>query len=303
MGKSMERYQKAFLFNGIGARPDKLLKDMSPRLREKVSTYQEEVFRRYGLPMELDTLVAEDRLIAEWLISSICDRVIFEYYGEQNIIPDIGAGYSSGIVTISACFGAIDYLFAYDIIRRNKKIMELIGRENVHYDMGVIIGIEPDVVREMIRACGFSDEVVIGSVNSFMCVMISGLAEAVDVVLERALSEGALRVNLLHTKMAFHHPVMERYAADYISFCGQGVYDNPRYPIISIFDQSIMTTKQEIMRENQVNIVSPIRWDKTIDHLQELGVTEFFDISANGAAQKFSRVRRHSAKIYHYLDI
>ena len=63
-----------------------------------------------------------------------------------------------------------------------------------------------------------------------------------------------------------------------------------------------MTTGQQVMRENQLNVYTPIRWDLALKKLEELGVTEFFDVSPNGAVSKFSRVNR-KCKIYTLEDV
>jgi hypothetical protein len=63
-----------------------------------------------------------------------------------------------------------------------------------------------------------------------------------------------------------------------------------------------MTTGKQVMTENQLNVYTPIRWDLALNKLEELGVTEFFDVSANGAVSKFSRVSR-KCKIYTLEDV
>ena len=39
--------------------------------------------------------------------------MVFDHYIQQGIVPDIGAGYSSGIVSISACFGSVPDTYTY----------------------------------------------------------------------------------------------------------------------------------------------------------------------------------------------
>ena len=38
--------------------------------------------------------------------------------------------------------------------------------------------------------------------------------------------------------------------------------------------------------------------DLALNELEKMGVTEFFDVSANGAVKKFSRVNKSKCKIY-----
>ena len=291
-------YKRAFLFNGIGSKPEKLLINLPPALMDKYNCYLDEEFTRLGLDKDIEKNTAYNGRVAEWVISLICDRVVFEYYIEKGIIPDIGAGYSSGIVSISACFGACSHQFAHDIIMMNRSTMKCLEDNDLKLDMGVIIGMGYDDVKSMLAKMFSEDEVIVGSGNSSFHVMITGRAEAVEAALEYALSEGALKAFSFGTGVAYHHPVMKDYSKEYVDFCASIKYDDPKYPMLSSFDNSLLTTGADVMRENQLNVYTPIRWDLALTKLEEMGVTEFFDVSANGAVKKFSRVNKRKCKIY-----
>ena len=295
-------YNRAFLFNGIGSKPEKLLVKLPPELMDKYEYYLDAAFGRLGLNKDLEKNKAYDGRVAEWIISLICDRVVFEHYIDKGIIPDIGAGYSSGIVSISGCFGSVPHEFAQDIIMMNRSTMRCLERNNEKLDMGIVIGFSYSDIEEMFRDKFSPDEIVIGSGNSKFHVMVSGRADAVERALLLCQNEGAIKAFSFGTGVAYHHPIMKQYSQEYVDFCGSIVYSDPEYPILSIFDREIMTKGQQIMRENQLNVYTPIRWDLAVKKLEELGVTEFFDVSANGAVSKFSRVSR-ICKIYTFEEV
>jgi len=295
-------YNRAFLFNGIGSKPEKLLVKLPPELMDKYEYYLETAFGRLGLNMDLEKNKAYDGRVAEWIISLICDRVVFEHYIDKGIIPDIGVGYSSGIVSISGCFGSVTHEFAHDIIMMNRATMRCLEKNNEKLDMGIVIGFSYSDIEEMFKNKFSPDEIVIGSGNSRFHVMVSGRADAVERALLLCQNEGAIKAFSFGTGVAYHHPVMKKYSQEYVDFCGSIEYNAPVYPILSIFDREIMTEGRQVMRENQLNVYTPIRWDLAIKKLEELGVTEFFDVSANGAVSKFSRVSR-KCKIYTLEDM
>ena len=295
-------YNRAFLFNGIGSKPEKLLVKLPPELMDKYEYYLETAFGRLGLNMDLEKNKAYDGRVAEWIISLICDRVVFEHYIDKGIIPDIGAGYSSGIVSISSCFGSVSHKFAHDIIMMNRATMRCLERNNEKLDMGIVIGFSYSDIEEMFKDKFSPDEIVIGSGNSRFHVMVSGRADAVERALLLCQNEGAIKAFSFGTGVAYHHPVMKQYSQEYVDFCGSIEYNAPVYPILSIFSREIMTEGRQVMLENQLNVYTPIRWDLAISKLEELGVTEFFDVSANGAVSKFSRVSR-KCKIYTLEDM
>ena len=295
-------YNRAFLFNGIGSKPEKLLVKLPTELMDKYEYYLETAFGRLGLNMDLEKNKAYDGRVAEWIISLICDRVVFEHYIDKGIIPDIGAGYSSGIVSISSCFGSVSHEFAHDIIMMNRATMRCLERNNEKLDMGIVIGFSYSDIEEMFKDKFSPDEIVIGSGNSRFHVMVSGRADAVERALLLCQNEGAIKAFSFGTGVAYHHPVMKQYSQEYVDFCGSIEYNAPVYPILSIFTREIMTEGRQVMRENQLNVYTPIRWDLAIKKLEDLGVTEFFDVSANGAVSKFSRVSR-KCKIYTLEDM
>ena len=295
-------YNRAFLFNGIGSKPEKLLVKLPPELMDRYEHYLGEAFGRLGLSMDLEKNKAYDGRVAEWIISLICDRVVFEHYIDKGIIPDIGAGYSSGIVSISGCFGSVPHEFAHDIIMMNRATMRCLEEHDEKLDMGIVIGFSYSDIEELFDGKFSPDELVIGSGNSKFHVMVSGKASTVEKALLLCQNEGAIKAFSFGTGVAYHHPIMKKYSQEYVDFCASTTYKAPTYPILSIFDREGMTTGEQVLRENQLNVYTPIRWDLAVKKLEELGVTEFFDVSANGAVSKFSRVSR-KCKIYTLEDV
>lgn len=300
----MSTFRRAFLFNGIGTKPEKLMQAMTPQMLEKYRNYCHDEFMRLNLSEEISKNTPMDRLAAEWLSSLISDRVVYEYYIEKGIFPDIGMGHSSGIVSISACFGAISHQFAHEVIMMNRATMRSLSEAGESQDMGTIIGMGIDDVNELIEENNFSsDEVMVGSANSRICTMISGRKEIVLKLLDVAQTAGAIKVIPFNIGLAYHHPMIAKYSDEYVSFCESGDYYAPEYPVLSIFDGRIMTTGEDLKKENCINILNPIRWDLALKKLEELGVTEFFDVSANGAVGKFSRINKRKSRIYTFDEV
>ncbi|MBQ9894127.1 MAG: ACP S-malonyltransferase [Ruminococcus sp.] len=298
----MNNLKRAFLFNAIGSRPEKLLVKLPPELMDRYTHYFDVAFDRLGLNKDIEKNTGYDVKVAEWIVPLLTDRVVFEYYIEKGIIPDIGAGYSSGIVSISACFGSMRHEDAHDLMMSHRSMFRSLKEHGLKLDMGVIIGFSYDDLSELLNGHFTSDELMIGSGNSSFHVMICGKAEAVNKAIELALNEGAIKAFSMGTETAFHNPIIEAYSQEHMEVCRNIQYKDPKYPIISVFDHNIMTTAEEVKRENLLNITTPIRWDIALKKLEESGVKEFFDVSSNGAVHKFSRVSR-KCKIYTLEDV
>ena len=299
----MSSYGCAFLFNGIGTKPERLCQFMSSRDRNRYEVYIHDVFQKYGLNPDIAENEKTDRLIAGALTSAIADRVVFESYLEKGIVPDIGCGYSSGLTNACACFSAISFDTSYDIIFCNKKTIHAITQSGNALDMGVIIGMDAASVKDLIQAAGESERVVIGSINSKICVMISGYEEGVVHVLDAAVQEGALKAIQMHAGIAYHTPFIAPYVAEFTDCIRETAYSDPKYPIVSVFENHLMTTGEELHKEEQINVITPMQWALSIAKMEELGVTDFFDTSADGAIKKFSRLKKRSSKIHTYMDV
>lgn len=296
-------FKKAFLFNGIGAIPENLFSKMPKFLLEKYREYQNDAFKALNLDTVVENNLSFDVMLSKWIISSICDRVIFEYYIENNIIPDIGAGYSLGLINICSCFSVFPYDVADQIIMKNKTTLSLLEKAKMDTDLGVIIGLDYKTVLEIIRNQNKEETVSIGSVNSKICVLITGMRESVVSVLESAIAEGALKAGAMNVHIAYHCSHIAPFCTEYKEFCTQHVFNDPRFPIISAFNQKILTKGDELIHENQINVTSPLRWDLTINKLEDLGVTDFFDMSADSAVKKISRCKNRTSKIHTFLEI
>lgn len=295
-------YSKAFLFNGIGSKPEKLLAQLTPEMMDRYEAYRKEAFSRLGLELDMNKNTGYSAKAAEWMVPFLCDRVVYEYLIGKGIVPDIGAGYSSGIVSASACFGSIIHEDAHDIVMTHLSMFRGLQEKGIKLDMGIIIGFHYDELKELLSGKFGPDELVIGSGNSNFHVMISGKAEVVEKAIGLCLEEGAIKAFTMNTGTAFHHPLMEQYSSEYISLCQRLEYKEPKYPLISVFNNTVLKTVDEVRKENLLNVFTPMRWDLALKKLEELGVKEFFDVSANGAINKFSRVSRR-CRVYTLEDI
>ncbi len=285
-------YKTAFLFNGIGSPPKKLTSALPSELYDKYLYYFDSAFSNLGLNKDIEKNNVCDKRIAEWLVSLLCDRVVYEYYISKGIIPDIGAGCSMGIVSISACFGAFSHDFAHRLVMTNRFAMNRFSNEGLDMDLGIVIGFSYDEISPLLKKHFSEIDLIIGSGNSSFHVLLSGKADAIERAFEICLKEGALKTFRFYAGTAFHHPLMLDYSSEYTDFCESILYDPPVYPILSVFNRKILTSPEDVIKENQLNVYTPIRWDLALNKLEELGVTDFFDVSSNGAVKKFSRVSR-----------
>lgn len=295
-------YKKAFLFNGIGSDPNKNFEVLSEPMKKKALGYLKETLEKFNLDIVINKNSLYDKSVAECIFSSICDRVVFESFIERGITPDIGVGYSLGLVTCSSCFGSFPFDLSYESMYNIKKIMENLENNNIKMGMGSIIGLDLEAVNKLISSAGEQDNVSVGSVNSKIFIMITGMEDSVVKILKAADEEGALKTIKLGVGVCFHTDALSKFCNEHINFFTEDKFCDLRYPIISTVDQRIITDKSDLCNENILSVIRQMRWDLTIDKLEKSGVTEFYDMSANGSVKKFTRCTKKST-IYTYTDL
>ena len=74
--------------------------------------------------------------------------------------------------------------------------------------MGMVIGLELNVVNDLIERCSSFDRIKVASENSEFMIVMSGEENEIQKVLDAALDEGALKAFLLGVGSPFHTSMM-----------------------------------------------------------------------------------------------
>ncbi len=304
--KGWDRYVNkcAFLFNGIGTNPQKMIAVLRDGDKEKLRAYEAEAFSELNISERREERSAVTQKIADMITLSVCDRIVYEHFLESGITPDVGLAHSSGFPTICACFGAITYMDSYRMLDVNRAVLQSIAESGVTYGNGTIIGIDAATVQEWIDRAQLNDVVCIGSINSPIMLMVSGTEKGVAQLLAIADAEGALKTIPISSGVPYHSPLFAAHAEPMAVCYGGMAFTTPQYPILSECRRTLLTDGKALRRESIENPLAALRWDLCIKKLEEMGVTEFFDTSANGAIGKFTRLsKKKRCKIYRYEDV
>ena len=68
-------------------------------------------------------------------------------------------------------------------------------------------------------------------------------------------------------------------------------------------DPDAIKTVTERFKDEPCSVIVKGRFGDMKQLLEELGVTEFFDVSANGAVGKFSRINKRKSRIYTFDEV
>lgn len=141
--------------------------------------------------------------------------------------------------------------------------------------MAAIIGL----TIEEIELCLPNDGTcVIANDNSNGQVVISGLSESMECVMEDLKRKGAKRCILLAVSAPFHSPFMQKAADVMKDALSQVTINDPIVPVISNVLAKPITTKEEIEQCLIEQICGRVRWRESILTLANLGVSDFNEV-------------------------
>lgn len=301
--------KKAFMFQGVGKCDIQLLNRLNSKQLFLFSEYASIVYNETKLDL-YDYLENHTRYLdiesnfASWLMTGILDIIMFRTLVDNKITPDYIVGYSLGLNNAMVCTGAITFRDSIHILNGIKDILINTKKELPECDMGVLIGLPYADVINIISTLNVQNEVLIASENTDNFIVISGFKKEIMEVLDFALSEGALRAKNLSVGCPFHTEIINKVADSYFEKIKNIKFQNTPIPIISAYNNKLINTPEDARFEQNINLLSKMNWKNTVLFLEQVGVTEFWDLSFNSALKKSSQlVDPYKSKFYTHKNI
>lgn len=130
--------------------------------------------------------------------------IVTDLLKNENLVPNICTGYSSGFYAAAYAAGCFDFLTGLSIVRKAGEILLQEG-QNCDGGMAVIFGLSCEQVLSISQKVGPVDMAIH---NTPRQVVISGLKPGVEEVMTEAMHQGALDTHWLPTATAYHSRFM-----------------------------------------------------------------------------------------------
>lgn len=141
--------------------------------------------------------------------------------------------------------------------------------------MAAIIGLSI----EEVEACLPNDNTcVVANDNSNGQVVISGLSESMEHVMEALKSKGAKRCIPLAVSAPFHSPLMQKAADVMKDALSKVIINDPIVPVVSNVLAQPINTKKDVEKCLVEQICGRVRWRESILTLESLGVDTFMEV-------------------------
>lgn len=190
--------------------------------------------------------------------------------------PKFVAGHSLGEYSALVAAGTLAFTDALELVRYRATYMAEAG-ENNNGTMAAILGMDEEDLKQI---CNKVDGVVqIANYNCPGQLVISGEVDAVKQVVSLASEEiGARRCRMLPVSGAFHSPLMESAAEKFQKVLDNITFHSPQSNVVMNVTGEVETETETIKKMLYQQITAPVQWEKTLNTINNSGVTQFIEI-------------------------
>jgi [acyl-carrier-protein] S-malonyltransferase len=190
------------------------------------------------------------------------------------------AGHSVGEYAALVVAGVLTLPAALRLVARRAELMTGV---DAHGGMAAVIGLERDAVQEVVDALARPTELVVANDNAPGQVVISGLSECLDAVIEPMGAAGARRVMRLPVSGAFHSPLMAGVAEDLATAFESEEWRDARVPVLSNVSAEPLTDSGRIRALLAEQVRSPVEWIGCVRRMVADGVDTMIECGSGAA--------------------
>lgn len=187
--------------------------------------------------------------------------------------PQVALGLSLGEYTALVAAESLSFADAVRLVRLRGEYMEEAGSANPG-KMASILGLDLEEVESICQESGAE----VANLNCPGQTVVSGKIEAVDKASELARKKNAKRVIMLEVNGAFHSSLMASASHKLAAALKEVIIFPPKIPVVSNVTAYSQDDPDQI-KENLIDQVSTTtRWEESIRHVAERGITTFLEI-------------------------
>lgn len=282
----------AFLFPGQGAQyigmGSKLCENFSVagQVFDEANEALDFDLKKLCLQGSMDELTKTENTQPAILTASVAAFKV--YMQEIGIKPDYTAGHSLGELSALCCAGGIQFTDAVRLVRQRGRLMQQAVPEGIG-SMAAVSGVEKEIIEK--ECCLVSKEgniVVVSNYNSLEQIVISGHVKAVNAVGEQLKSMGA-RVVYLKVSAPFHSPLMQPASDSFREELKKYNFCEMEWPVISNVTAKPYPGKEQIIDYLSVQITNPVKWQSTIEYLQNSGINKAVEMGPKAVLKNLLR--------------
>ena len=188
------------------------------------------------------------------------------------------AGLSLGEYTALVFAGVMSFEDGLRVVQERGLAMQA-AAELTQSGMVSVVGLETDQVEKVVAEVRQEGEIL--QLANFLCpgnIVVSGHTVACGRLEEPANAEGARMVMPLTVAGAFHTPLMQPAVERLTAVLENVTLHAPRIPVVSNVDATAHDDPEEIRQLLVQQVVSPVRWEDSMNKLLADGTEQFYEI-------------------------
>ena len=200
---------------------------------------------------------------------------------DEKIKADCTAGHSLGEYTANAYAKSFSFEEGLKLVKTRGALMKRSG-EIQKGTMAALIGLSEE---QVIEICNNVSEFGIVQPANFNCpgqIVISGDVDAIDKAVEVAKLEPfkCRMAKKLEVSGAFHSELMRTSDENLRKALEIIIIQNSAVPVYTNVDGLPKSDKEELRNSLSKQLVSPVRWELTINNMIKDGITKFYEIGS-----------------------
>jgi [acyl-carrier-protein] S-malonyltransferase len=277
----------AFIFPGQGSQKPGMGKDVAEKYKSAM-----EIFDKANdiLGFDLKSICfngteeqLKDTSITQPALFTTSAAILSALKEESNITPDFVAGHSLGEYTAYYSSGAISFEDGLKAVRKRGLLMAQADKEGKG-TMYAVLKLDDHIVENICQELSSEGVIVPANYNCPGQVVISGERKALEAS-KKPIEEAKGRVMPLPVGGAFHSPLMKP-ASEELKIHIDKSFSIKQTPVKVISNvYATYLTEDKIKTSLVEQLLSPVRWSKSMEKLVEEGVEKFIEIGPGTVLQ------------------
>jgi [acyl-carrier-protein] S-malonyltransferase len=238
---------------------------------------------------ESDLTLTENAQPALMAVSLAVVRVL-EKEGGVSVADDVAfvAGHSLGEYSALTAARTFDFPTAARLLKTRGQAMQTavpVGEGA----MAALLGVEIDLVEEIVAAAAKYGECAIGNDNAPGQVVVSGAVTAVEKAVEIAKDKGARRAIMLDVSAPFHCALLTPAAEAMDEALSETSLNNPVSPLVANVTAEATSDPEEIRRLLVEQVTARVRWRECVHFMKDNGVERVVELGAGNVLTGLGR--------------
>ena len=298
--------KRAFLFPGQGAQSVGMGKDFYEKYEEARKIY-DKASEISGMDIkkicfegpEEELMKTENTQIAI-LTTSLA---ILEVLRLHNIEAQIATGLSLGEYTALIYSGVISFEDGIKLIKKRGYYMQHL-LPNKKFEMAAVIGLNSSKIEEVCKQIEKTGKFITpANYNCKIQTVISGEESAINEATIKLKELGAKRVIPLKTSGPFHTKKLEKAKEEYSKELDKITFNKGKVKVIKNIDGNYYLENENLKQILAEHILNPVRFDKTIELMENENIDEYIEIGPGKALTGFIKKDIKEAKTYNINNI